>query len=58
MKTLTKRILGWILVALVIVVFLATAYFLGFFMEMILIVLVTSFSVGILLFIIWLLTSD
>ena len=58
MKTLTKRILGWILVALVIVVFLTTAYFLGFFMEMILIVLVTSLSERILLVIVWLLTSN
>jgi hypothetical protein len=58
MKTLTKRILGWILVVLVIVVFLAIAYFLGFLMEMILVVLVASFSAGILLFIVWLLTSD
>lgn len=58
MKTLTKRILGWSLIVILLIAILLFAYFGGIFKELVAAGLSILFVSGISILIIWLLISD
>lgn len=58
MKTLTKRILGWSLIVILLIATLLFAYFGGIFKELVAAGLSILFVSGISILIIWLLISD